>query len=383
VTPDRLHLLTAGLAGLALAALAVAVSRHRRRRTEAQAYLKGVRSMLSDDPDAAIEALSGAARLGTPQARETYLALGALFRRTGDLSRAIRLHRNMLADRALGGDARGEVARELAEDYRRSGMLAEAHDLLAPLARTDGRAAELLRDVLADQGAWRDAAALQGRLVAGRPDRLQAHLLAAAARAELADRPGPEAVDRAREAAGAAVEVDPACAAAWLARAEAEGAAGDGPTAQDALARALDADPRVAALAWPAVARQPDAEAALRLLEARAAAAPGDAALRMLAGRLLHRLGRRPEALGLLRTALELDEAGEVTLVLRDLLRRPGVAGDAPADSADLRARHELAVLALARRARAVRCARCGTEAAVPAWRCARCGAFGSLACQA
>ncbi len=190
MTSHQLHQALAGLGVLALLALAVAVSRHRRRRTEAQAYLKGVRSMLSDDPDAAIEALSGAARLGTPQARETYLALGSLFRRTGDLSRAVRLHRNMLAGRALGGADRVEVERELAEDYRRSGMLAEAADLLAPLAAADRAAAELLREVRADQGAWREAAALQAQLAGGAPDRLQAHLLAAAARADLAEAGG-------------------------------------------------------------------------------------------------------------------------------------------------------------------------------------------------
>ena len=90
-------LLALGLAGVA-GWLAV---RLHRRREQAQAYLKGVRSMISDDPDAAIEALSDAARLGTPQALDTYLALGALFRRTGDLSRAIRLHRNMLVSGLL------------------------------------------------------------------------------------------------------------------------------------------------------------------------------------------------------------------------------------------------------------------------------------------
>ena len=52
--------------------------------------------MISDDPDAAIEALSDAARLGSPEAVETYLALGDLFKREGDVTRAIRLHRNML-----------------------------------------------------------------------------------------------------------------------------------------------------------------------------------------------------------------------------------------------------------------------------------------------
>jgi lipopolysaccharide biosynthesis regulator YciM len=381
VTQDQLHLLLAAAGLGALAALAFAVSRHRRRRTEAKAYLRGVRSMLSDDPDAAIEALSGAARLGTPQARETYLALGALFRRTGDLSRAIRLHRNMLAGNALQPSDRPEVERELAEDYRRSGMLAEAAELLRPLAPGDRAAGEALREVLADQGAWREAAALQARL-AGGPSRLEAHLLAAAARADLAGWvAGGSAQDvaaRALAAARQAVEADPTCGAALLALSEAAGAVGGGPEGLEALGWALDRAPGAAVLAWPAVVRQPDREAALERLLDRQVKAPGDAALRMLSGRLLHRLGRRAEALGALRSALELDQSGEVTLALRDLLRE---VEPPAAEEEDLQARHALVVLALQRRARAVRCARCGAEAAARVWRCRACGAFDSLSC--
>ena len=85
-----------------------------------------MRYVLSDDPDAAIAALSDAAQLGSPEAVETYLALGALFRRTGDLARAIRLHRNMLLRPGLDPARRLEVERELAHDYRRGGMQAEA-----------------------------------------------------------------------------------------------------------------------------------------------------------------------------------------------------------------------------------------------------------------
>ncbi|MGB8930553.1 MAG: hypothetical protein WCC48_04790, partial [Anaeromyxobacteraceae bacterium] len=141
--------------------------RSRRRREEARAWLRGVRSVISDDSDAAIAALSDAARLGSDEAIETYLALGALFRRTGDLARAMTLHRNMRVYPGLDEARRDEVERELAEDYRRSGMLAEAVDLLAPRAASDRAAAELLREVLADQGRWREAAQVQERLGGG------------------------------------------------------------------------------------------------------------------------------------------------------------------------------------------------------------------------
>ncbi len=372
-----LVVVTAGLGGLAL--LGLAVSRHRRRRTEAKAYLKGVRSMLSGDPDAAIEALSDAARLGTPQAKESYLALGALLRRHGDLSRAIRLHRNMLTGPWADPAERREVERELAEDYRKSGMLAEAAELLAPGAAHDRSSAEAWREVLADLGDFRRAAAVQGQLHGPGPDRLRAHLLAAAARAELAaaeaGSAGRAARDGARQAAAEAVEADPGCAAAHLALAQAEGATGAAAPALLALARALDADPRAAVLAWPAVAALPEPGLALAALGARVAAAPADAGLRMLQGRLLHRLGRPAEALAALRAALDLDATGQVTLALRDLLREVEAA---PVEGVELASRHELLVRALGHRVHAVRCARCGAEAAARGWRCRGCGAFDS-----
>ncbi|MBK9517090.1 MAG: hypothetical protein IPO09_06980 [Anaeromyxobacter sp.] len=377
MTEAHLQLVAATAALGVLAALGVAVSRHRRRRTEAKAYLKGVRSMISGDPDAAIEALSDAARLGTPQAKESYLALGALLRRTGDLARAIRLHRNMLAGQWPDPAERREVLRELAEDYRRSGMLAEALELLAPGAPLDRASAEAYREVLADQGAWREAAQVQLGLAGAGPDRLRAHLLAAAARAEVAGAVagggGPAALQDAQRAAAAAVEADPGCAAAHLAVAEAAAAAGQPEAALAALGRGLDATPRAAVLAWPVLAALADRAAALGPLTARAAATPDDAGLHMLLGRLLHRLERPAEALVALRTALDLDARGEVTLALRDLLREVEAT---PAEGAELAARHELLVLALGRRVHAVRCVRCGAEAPARAWRCRACGAF-------
>ncbi|HSN93050.1 MAG TPA: hypothetical protein VLS93_17600 [Anaeromyxobacteraceae bacterium] len=356
------------LGALALAAGLVVSDLLRRRREEARAYLRGVRSMLSDDPDAAIEALSDGARLGDPGAVETYLALGALFRRTGDLSRAVRLHRNMLLGPALDEARRPEVERELALDYRASGMLAEAADLYGKLAEAgDGAAAEGLRDVLVEGGQLREAAEVQRRIVAaGSPDRVLAHLLAALAReARAADLAG------ARAAAAEAVRAHPGSADALLALAEVEGAAGEGEAALAAAARALDADPRAALLAGPALDGVPSAPAALAFAEGRLVRAPDDAGLHLLRGRALQRLGRGTEAVAALRRALEVDARGEAARALRELL------GDADAPRPlDLADRHALLVEAVRRPARPLVCGRCGSEAAALTWRCRRCGAF-------
>ncbi|WP_243337829.1 tetratricopeptide repeat protein [Anaeromyxobacter soli] len=359
------------LAAVSFAAAAVLLwDRLRRRRDEAQAYLKGVRSVISGDPDAAIEALSDAARLGSPEAVETYLALGQLFRRTGDLSRAVRLHRNMLLGPALDPARRAEVERELAEDYRRSGMLAEAVEIYRKLGPADRTAWEGLRDVLVDAGDLPGAISAQRALAIEGADPVLAHLLAAAAREAFARAPA-EATALAAEA----LRADGESADAHLAAAELAGAAGDGAAALDHVGRALDAAPRAALLAWPALAAVPDAASAASFVEARLAARGGDPALHLLHGRALHRLGRVADALAALRRALERDRRGEVTWEMRELLRQ----ADAPGPG-ELAARHDLLVAALLRRGRAPRCTRCAADAPVRSWRCRRCGAFDAYA---
>ena len=359
---------------LAVACLAFALAllgeRLRRRRQEARAYLQGFRYVLSDDPHSAIAALSDAAQLGSPESVETYLAMGALFRRTGDLARAIRLHRNMLLRPGLDPARRAEVERELANDYRSGGMFEEALAAYGALADAGDRAAlEGVRDVLVDLGRLDEAAEVQRRIAPAGEGALLAHLLAAHARALLFG-DGQRALAAARSAVAAA----PRSADALLALAEAHGATGSPAAALESVAAALHAAPGAALLAWPALAGCGDLAAALALLDARVAAAPRDGALRFLRGRVLHAAGRSREALAALREALDHDATGEVTVAMRDLLRE----AKAPAPE-DLAARHDLMVAALLRKARPVRCGRCGAEAATREWRCRRCGAFESF----
>ena len=350
--------------GLAVVA-AILGHRLRRRREQARAYLKGVRSMISDDPDAAIEALSDAARLSSPEAVETYLALGDLFKREGDVTRAIRLHRNMLHRPGLPAGRRAEVERELADDYRRAGMLADAAEAYRKLmAAGDAVAAEGLRDVLVQQGRYAEAVDVhRTRCV---PDaRLLAHLLAALSR-ELREGEPAAALAAAREAE----EIDPRCADALLALSEALSASGDVPGATQALERALAAAPGWALLAWPALAGLP-AEVAGQVLDRALADRPDDPRLLTLRGRSLVTAGRPAEALAPLREALAKDGDGEVTLALRELLREA-----APPGPAELVGRHDLMVAALLRSAGLLRCRRCGGGAVVRDWRCPRCGVF-------
>lgn len=354
-------------AGCALAAAAILLNeRLRQRQEQARAYLKGVRSMLAGKPDAAMEALSDAARLAAPEAYDTYLALGALFRREGDLTRAIRLHRNMLLRPDLAPERRAEVERELADDYRRGGMLEEAEASYRALAgRGDREAAAGLRDVLVERGDLEGAAEVQRRLVAGAEDPLLAHLDAALARRAL------ERGEPARALAERAVAAGPRSCDALLALAEVEAREGAGERALALVGRALDEAPPWALLAWPALAASGDG--ALALVDRRLAARPEDAALWLLRARLLLAGGRSGEALPALSNALARDGGGEVTIAMRELLREA-----APPGPEELAARHDLMRAALLRPAHPLRCAHCSAATPLRAWRCPRCGAFES-----
>jgi tetratricopeptide (TPR) repeat protein len=204
----------------ALMALVLALSRKGRTEDEARAYLAGFRYVLSDDPDAAIAELARAAQLNK-QTLETYFALGALFRRKGDLDRAIRLHQNMLLRPGLMPEVRRRALIALAVDYRRSGLSGRAQEELEKVLSEEPAEREALvqlRQIHEDAGQWERAAELQARLVEmdGQGQAILAHHLAEHSRPKRSSAP-EEALAEARRA----VELCPSSADAQLALGEA------------------------------------------------------------------------------------------------------------------------------------------------------------------
>ena len=238
--------LLACTAVMALLALWSALSRKGRSEDEARAYLAGVTYVLSGDPDAAIAELSKAAQLNR-QTLETYFALGALFRRKGELDRAIRLHANMLLRPGLSAHVRRRAQVALAVDYKRSSLRDKAAETLEKLLAEEPDDREGLvcyRQVCEEQGDWQKAASLQRRWVAleaGKGEDILAHLLAAEAR-----RLCPADPVGAVAAATQAVRAHDASADAQWAMAETLVAAGDPGRAAAPLRRAMELEPEIA-----------------------------------------------------------------------------------------------------------------------------------------
>ncbi len=95
-------------------------------------YFKGLNYVLNEQPDKAIEVFVKMLEVDS-ETVETHLALGNLFRRRGEVDRAIRIHQNLIARPTLRKEQRALALLELGMDYMRSGLLDRAESLFNEL----------------------------------------------------------------------------------------------------------------------------------------------------------------------------------------------------------------------------------------------------------
>ena len=96
-------------------------------------YLKGLNFLLNEQTDQALEHFLNMVRVDD-KTIETHFALGSLFRRRGEVDRAIRIHQNIIARPDLGSEQRYQALYALAQDYLKAGLLDRAENLLLRLA---------------------------------------------------------------------------------------------------------------------------------------------------------------------------------------------------------------------------------------------------------
>lgn len=129
-------------------------------------YFKGLNYLLNEQPDKAIEVFTRMLEVDS-ETVETHLALGNLFRRRGEVDRAIRIHQNLVARDTLGPRERGEALLELGQDYMRAGLLDRAEALFTELAEADlcpDRALKRLTDIYQQEKDWEKAVEAAHRL---------------------------------------------------------------------------------------------------------------------------------------------------------------------------------------------------------------------------
>lgn len=128
-------------------------------------YFKGLNFLLNEQPDKAIEAFIEVVKVD-PQTIELHFALGNLFRRRGEIERAIRMHQNLVARPDLGEDQKTLALYELAQDYLKAGLLDRAEELFLKLEDTQYAepALKFLLEIYQQEKDWRKAIVIGGKL---------------------------------------------------------------------------------------------------------------------------------------------------------------------------------------------------------------------------
>lgn len=98
-------------------------------------YFQGLNFLLNEQQDKAIEAFIEVVKVD-PQTVELHFALGSLFRRRGEVDRALRMHHNLLDRADLDDDKRQQAVFELAQDYLKAGIFDRAESLFRELEKT-------------------------------------------------------------------------------------------------------------------------------------------------------------------------------------------------------------------------------------------------------
>ncbi|MBI5783700.1 MAG: lipopolysaccharide assembly protein LapB [Gammaproteobacteria bacterium] len=122
--------------------------RHARQSLDLpSAYFKGLNFLLNEQPDKAIEVFIRVLEVNSDTV-ETHLALGNLFRRRGEVERAIRIHQNLIARPTLDKEQRSQALLELGQDYFKAGLFDRAENLFLELAEIRAHSEQALRLLL-------------------------------------------------------------------------------------------------------------------------------------------------------------------------------------------------------------------------------------------
>lgn len=110
-------------------------------------YLTGLNHLLNEQPDKAVDVFIRMLEVDTDTV-ETHLALGNLFRRRGEVDRALRIHQNLVARTSLSKEQRIQALLALGQDYMKAGVYDRAEKLFMEIIEGGEHTAESLRHLL-------------------------------------------------------------------------------------------------------------------------------------------------------------------------------------------------------------------------------------------
>lgn len=100
-------------------------------------YVVGLNYLLNEQPDKAVDVFIKLLQVDS-ETVETHLALGSLFRRRGEVDRAIRIHQNLIARPQLSLAERKEALMALGQDYMSAGVFDRAERIFLEVVELGG-----------------------------------------------------------------------------------------------------------------------------------------------------------------------------------------------------------------------------------------------------
>lgn len=341
-------------------------------------YFRGLNYLLNEQQDKAIEIFLQIAEVDK-ETIETQFTLGHLFRRRGEVDRAIRLHQSLVARNGLNEEQRTRAVLALGEDYMRAGVLDRAETLFTDLVQMGVHAPQALRQLISIYQAERDwdkaiEHAVQYEKASGEQmGRVIAHF-----HCELAEKARLEnRIDLVREQIGLAYSADSHCVRAGVIEGRLELAEGNDGAAIRAFERVARHDieflPEILAPLLACYERRGETARARGFLQEMIEHYPGVAPVLALA-----QLVQRDEGI---------DKAQ--AFLTRQLQQRPSVRGEAalidlsitnPGDDPgeSLRVLKQITDQMVVR-TNSYRCQHCGFGARAHHWQCPSCKNWGSI----
>lgn len=130
-------------------------------------YVVGLNYLLNEQPDKAVDVFIKLLEVDS-ETVETHLALGSLFRRRGEVDRAIRIHQNLIARPQLSVMQRKEALMSLGYDYMSAGVFDRAERIFTEVLALGGTqetcSLQGLLAIYQQEKAWEKALEISKRL---------------------------------------------------------------------------------------------------------------------------------------------------------------------------------------------------------------------------
>ncbi|MGM0563884.1 MAG: lipopolysaccharide assembly protein LapB [Pseudomonadota bacterium] len=129
-------------------------------------YYRGLNYLLNEKPDQALEVFLRLVEVDS-ETVETHITLGKLFRKRGEIEKAIRVHQNLIARPVLAPADRSLALLELGHDYLAAGVLDRAEGLFQQVKDSGFRRTTAMRGLLniyIQEQEWSTAIEVAGEL---------------------------------------------------------------------------------------------------------------------------------------------------------------------------------------------------------------------------